>query len=457
MSRALFARAFADNLHALAPELEGGAPIVVACSGGLDSMVLLHLLCFETPFAEHAVVAHLDHAMREESGGDALWLAGVCRAWGVPLANERCSSPPRSEEEARAARYTFFDRVRSRFDALLLATAHHADDQAETVLFRALRGSGIDGLSGIARRRSDGIVRPLLPWTRDELETYAREVGLSWREDHTNTDPRFARNALRHVIIPSIEAAVAPGARGALVRLGASATVDREAWEQAIALLLEGMNVSRSGNSVEVDVTALAALAPALRTRVTRSLVEELEHRLDYDSTKRAVAFVEDGRSGTRIELGGGLEMARELDRIVLRRIDGTGPASEADRVLEIPSPIRGSGTAIVGGCPVHVEWAAHTAALAGGPVSAGEQERFSLEELDFPLRVRGRRAGDRIGLAAGTRPLKKVVLDARVPSSDRDALPILVDAADRVLWVPGVARSRAVSSTGRALTVRIG
>jgi tRNA(Ile)-lysidine synthase len=451
------AEAFENRLRVLAPEVDSGAPVVVACSGGLDSMVLLHLLLFKASSAERVAVAHLDHAMRDDSAGDALWLSGVCRAWNVELVVERCPSPPRSEDAARTARYSFFERVRSRFDSPLLATAHHADDQAETVLFRVLRGAGVDGLTGIAPRRPDGIVRPLLPWTREELETYADEVGLTWREDWTNVDTRFARNALRHVIIPRIESDVAPGARKALVRLGAAAAVDRRAWGEAIPLLLQAMNVHRTADSVELDVASLAALGRALRTRVTRSLVEDLEHRLDHDATTRAIEFVEKGRSGSRIELGGGIEMARDLDRLVLRRIDPKRPAVEPDRALEIPSAVRGSGDAVVGGRPVHVEWAAHAYALPGGPVTSAEEARFSLEELDLPLRVRGRSEGDRIGLAGGTRPLKKVLLEARIPSSGRDTLPILVDAADRVLWVPGVARSRVVSSKGRALTVRIG
>lgn len=463
--------AFGEHVATLAPEVESGDAIVVACSGGLDSMVLLHLLHFGTISARttgptlspRVVVAHLDHAMRSESAADARWLAGVCRAWGLELYSERCGVPPVSEDEARTARYAFFDDVRRSSGVSLVATAHHADDQAETVLFRAVRGSGIDGLAGILPRRADGVIRPLLPWTREELAAYARRVGLSWRDDTTNADLSFARNALRRRIIPDIEATVAPGARVALARLAAAAATDRDAWGEVLPILLERLDSERSATSVSVDLESLTGMGRSLRMRLLRALASEVGASLDYDATARAAAFVKSGRSGSGIDLGRGAVLSRELGRLVLTGPGpGSGLESEAvaaspDRTLEIPSPVRGSGEALLGGRAVHVEWAAHTAALVGGPVSSLEQARFSLSELDFPLRIRGRAEGDRIGLAGGTRPLKKVLLEARVPSSGRDSVPLLVDASDRILWVPGIARSRDVSSTGRALTVRIG
>src|SRR5690606_8586295 len=137
--------------------------VVVALSGGLDSVVLLHLLRFGT--ARTVCAAHFDHAMRSDSGADALWVSGLCRAWGVPLAAARAEDPPRSEAAARELRYAFLHAAAERFAADALATAHHADDQAETVLFRLARGTGLAGLAGIPARRGI-IARPLLAFTR---------------------------------------------------------------------------------------------------------------------------------------------------------------------------------------------------------------------------------------------------------------------------------------------------
>src|SRR5690606_16771359 len=119
---------------------------------------------------------------RDGSAGDALWARGLCAAWEVPLDVERLASTPRGEAEARAARYEFLRRVAEARGADLVATAHHADDQAETVLFRAVRGTGLKGLAGIAPL-GNGLVRPLLPLWRRDIERYARERGLAWRTD----------------------------------------------------------------------------------------------------------------------------------------------------------------------------------------------------------------------------------------------------------------------------------
>ena len=182
-----------DLLRRFIRELSGpedpqdGDSLLVALSGGLDSLVLLHLLRFGQglpSFRLHA--AHFDHRMRPGSEADSLWVKGLCQAWGVPLQKEEAISPPASEEEAREMRYEFLFRAREGCGARWLLTAHHADDQAETVLFRALRGTGLHGLSGIPRRREPGILRPLLSFTREELEDYAGLRGVRSREDPSN-------------------------------------------------------------------------------------------------------------------------------------------------------------------------------------------------------------------------------------------------------------------------------
>ncbi|HEX6037412.1 tRNA lysidine(34) synthetase TilS, partial [Longimicrobium sp.] len=129
------------------------AHVLVAVSGGCDSVALLHLLRFAADDAGLRVsAAHFDHAMRPGSEGDAAWVCGLCRAWGVPLMDARADIPPRTEAEARDARYAFLRRAQEACGAAFLATAHHADDQAETVLFRVLRGTGLGGLAGIPPR-----------------------------------------------------------------------------------------------------------------------------------------------------------------------------------------------------------------------------------------------------------------------------------------------------------------
>ncbi|HEX2080859.1 MAG TPA: tRNA lysidine(34) synthetase TilS, partial [Longimicrobium sp.] len=191
-----------------------GAHVLVAVSGGCDSVTLLHLLRFAADDGTLRITAaHFDHAMRPGSARDAAWVRGLCAAWQVPMVEARAETPPRTEAEAREARYAFLRRAQAQAGATHLATAHHADDQAETVLFRVLRGTGIRGLAGIPPRDGAGLVRPLLPFWRAEIVRYARAEGLCWREDPSNRGTGYARNRIRLQLLPAIEKHVAPGAR----------------------------------------------------------------------------------------------------------------------------------------------------------------------------------------------------------------------------------------------------
>lgn len=411
---------------------QASGPVVVAVSGGLDSCALLHLARFTLREPGYQwVAAHFDHGMRASSRDDAQWVSGLCRAWDVPVHAARAERAPTSEEEAREARYTFLEEVRARTGASLVLTAHHADDQAETVLFRLLRGSGSRGLRGIPHRRGPSIVRPLLDVWRAELLDYAEAVRLTWREDPTNRSEAFARNALRHRILPDVERLVAPGARRALVRLAELSRDEEAAWASVLPTLMGRLDPSDGEAGLSVDRAALVELHPAVRARVIRALAERLGVSLDRSATRVAVDFAASGASGRAIDLGGALTLGLELDRAVLGR---ALPAGE-ERVLRIEDAGPGSGAVVLAGAAIPVAWG------GDAPEHRLRTERFRLETLHFPLVVRSRRPGDRIRLSGGTKKVKKVLLESRIPPSERHRVPLVVDAEGRVLWVPGVAR----------------
>lgn len=424
---------------------EGGPDtIVVAVSGGLDSCALLHMLRFPddrsplpadvVPRSTRLVAAHFDHRMRPGSAADALWLRGLCAAWGIELVTATALQPPSSEAEARFARYAFLEDVRRASGARSVATAHHADDQAETVMFRLFRGTGPAGLEGVRRARADGVWRPLLDVWREDLLAYARRVGLGWREDPTNVELSFARNALRHRVLPEVEARVAPGARRALVRFAARAAHDEEGWESLLPGLIDALGPERGPDGVRFDRTGLLALHPAVRARVLRALARELGLTTGSEVTSLAVDFAASAESGRALDLGGSVALRRELDRLALIR-PTTGGVPD-DRSLVIPGAGAGSGHVLLAGRSVWVGW--------GRDVGAGAAfvERFPAETLRFPLTVRGWEDGDRIRTRAGTRKLKRVFLEARVPAPERRRVPVLTDGEGEVLWVPGVARA---------------
>jgi tRNA(Ile)-lysidine synthase len=435
-----------DRTGLLSPD----SPVVVALSGGLDSVVLLHLLRF--PARERVgpvTAAHLDHAMRPDSEADARWVAGLCRAWDVPLVSARMETPPASEAAARHARYAFLEEAAAAVGAgARIATAHHADDQAETVLFRLARGTGVRGLRGIAPRRGH-IVRPLLHFTRSELEAYAAAAGLAYRADPTNAELRFARNRIRHRVLPELERA-RPGATRSLAALADDARRVEAAWQDVVEAAARNVVVATEAGSPGGALLAgdrFLAYHPHLRVRLLRYLLRRHGAVPGRAGTRAALEFITSGRSGAALDLPGGVRLERDFDRV---RITGPAP-TPPDVPLEITGPEAGAGRAWVAGRELRVEWRG-SAGADGEVVEAG----VVVPEPRFPLTVRGRRAGDRIRLGYGTKKLKKLLAERRLDRHARSRVPVLVDGAGTVLWVVGVARAKGVGAAGDGLHIAV-
>jgi tRNA(Ile)-lysidine synthase len=425
-------RRFAEHLLELAP-LREGAAVVVACSGGIDSCVLLHLLRFTPELPPLRITtAHFDHGMRPGSAEDALWLRGLARAWGISARLGRADQPLSGEADARQARYRFLVEARADIGAHWLLTAHHGDDQAETVLFRILRGSGLKGLGGIPPVGPRGLLRPLLPFRRAHLEAYAARWNVPFREDPTNRSERYARNVIRHQILPRIEASVAPGARESLIRLARLARSDEAAWKSLMPSLLGGVLVESDPERTVLDLPALLTYHPAVRGRILREVSRRMGAVLGEAGTRSALEFTSSSASGRRHSLPGGLVLTREFDRLVLYRYRDLG----AEEALEIRGSGEGQSTFTMAGRTYLVTWAS-----SPGPEGAWA-EAFASDRLTFPLRLRGWIPGDRIRMRYGTKKLKKLFAEMQVPAGERSRRPVLADGRGEVIWVPGLARS---------------
>ncbi|HLM67901.1 MAG TPA: tRNA lysidine(34) synthetase TilS [Longimicrobium sp.] len=433
-----FAERFRRSLDGLGAR-GTGAHVLVAVSGGCDSVSLLHLLRFEADDPGLRVsAAHFDHGMRAGSERDAAWVRGLCRAWGVDLLEARARTAPRTEEEARDARYAFLRRAQAQCGATHLATAHHADDQAETVLFRVLRGTGIPGLAGIPPADASGLIRPLLPFSRAEIRRYARESGVAWRTDPTNALAGPARNRIRLRLLPYVERHLAPGARRSLARLAELAREDEAAWSAVLAPLLAETAREEDGALVLVR-ERLTSYDWTLRARVLRALLRRLGAAPDRAGTRMALQFISDAPSGRVLQLPGGVRITTEFGTARIERAPADPAKAPPDAPLTIPAEGDGEGRFVIGGRPGIARW-------TRGPAPGGDEDartvRIAADGARFPLVLRGRAPGDRIRTRAGTRPLKKVLGEARVPLRARRALPVLADADGAVLWVPGVARA---------------
>lgn len=410
--------------------LPPGTSLTLALSGGLDSTVLLDLVAgLAGRWGWTLSAAHFDHAMRPESGEDAAWVEALCRARAVPVAVGRADRRLRGEAEARAARYAFLHDARRRLGGAILVTAHQADDQAETVLLRLVRGSVPDGLAGVPARGGTAVARPLLPFWRRELEAYAAARGLAHREDPTNRRVRHLRNRMRHRWIPYLEAAAGGEVRRALVRLAAEARRGRGAWARRLDRAEGHVRPAKDGGRLVVAASRLAAYDEPTRAQLLRRWVGALGGELGRGALAEGLRFLLRRTSGGSVDLGGGVVLRREFDAWVLERAPGDEQAP-----LVVPSAAPGEGIATVGGRRYRVSW---------GPAArgSGTHATFGLQEIAFPVTVRARRPGDRIARAGGRRSLKRLFVDRGVPRSLRGRWPVAADAHG-VLWVPGVERA---------------
>ncbi|HEV8305256.1 MAG TPA: tRNA lysidine(34) synthetase TilS [Gemmatimonadales bacterium] len=403
---------------------------VVAVSGGADSVALLDLLHGVAPeLGLTLVVAHADHGIQSPSRQVAKSVSELAERYGLPFeTTELHLGPEATETEARRARYAWLREVQRRHGAAYLVTAHHRDDQIETVVLRALRGSAPAGLAGMARRGRGGLVRPLLPFTRGELAEYAAARGLPAHDDPANRDPRHLRSWVRTQLLPLLKDRLGPRVADDLRRLGRHAARDRRAWDRvlelATALDLQtrptGFDVAREGLRGYDDALAVALLRAAAR-RAGGGLV------LGPARARRIVALAR-RPSGRRVSLGAGWTAEVAFDRV---RVGRTPPRRAAQRVV----PVGEEGSAVFGA--FRIRW---------GPATAPARfERAAWTTwIDGPgWELRAPAAGDALVPLGGVgrRPLRRLLMDARVPRSERARYPV-VARGGTILWVPGICRS---------------
>ena len=409
----------------------GAAPAatcVLAVSGGADSLALLDLMHAVAPELGLAlVVAHADHGIQPDSGAAAETVRAVAARYGVSCeVGELRLGAAATETAARLARYGWLRAVQRRRQARFLVTAHHRDDQIETVLLRVVRGSAPAGLAGMAPRGAGGLVRPLLPFDRAALAAHAAARDLPARDDPANRDPRHLRSWVRTVLVPLLVDRLGGRVTDDLLRLGAHAARHRRAWD-GVLQLLPGLNLRASGSGFDVARDPLGRYDDAVAVEVLRAASRRAGLVL---GSRRALALVAlaRGQSGRRIELGEGWVADAAFERLVVARADAALP----------PAPAAPEGTTgTMGFGPFRVTWTAES-----GPARV---ERAAWRTWITPgeWTVRTWAPGDRFAPlgGAGHRQVRRLLAEARVPRAERGAWPV-VARGEAILWVPGVCRS---------------
>ena len=433
--------------------IRAGERVLAAVSGGADSVCLMHVL---HSLGFSIEVAHFDHQTRKsESTADAAFVCETAVRLFLPFHLESRDVPKEAraakrsfEEYARERRYDFLVRTAKAQGCAVIATGHHADDQAETILMRILRGTSPRGLAGIPPVRvEDGvrIIRPLIECTREEIAAYLREHEVPYRTDRSNVDPGHFRNRVRHELLPLLSREYNANVRDALLRLAEAQRDDADYLAAAAASAFEACTTQEGA----LDRHVFAHLHIAVQRRVLLMLA--WRHGVDggFDLVDAGARFVAKGPAGNCFDLGGGvlLRNARTITEIVTS--NAVAPDT-AEIVLEAPGLTHAFGRVFTVRYHDHVPDEALDRYCCRTSVRACRQV-FDADALGGTLTVRHRRPGDRftpLGMT-GARKLQDYFVDLGLSIAERDAQVILL-AEGRIAWIVG----RAISAHG-AVTPR--
>jgi len=439
-----------------------GDRIAVAVSGGADSVALLLLLrdLARELGSEVAGLIHVNHGLRgADSDADESFCRALAARLGLAVEVHRADVAGLArtrhvsiEAAARLARYDWFPMAAQRLGASVVATGHTADDQAETVLLRLLRGSGARGVSGIRIKR--GIyVRPLLHCRRRALRAWLEDMGQGWREDTSNADVRVPRNRLRHQVMPGLED-LAPGAVMALARYAALAA-DDEAYLTAVAEESKP-GIFFSEKEARLGISDLDA-PPAIARRMIRIVAEKVVpgRTLSLKHVEAVRRLAATDKPGSRLDLPGLLvqktgSALRFSEAPTLMRNQSQPWMAWPERLLLSPGSVDLPEVGLTlearpaTSAPSAVSKTSGSAARPGpGPAW---QVSIRAASVTPSLIVRNRRPGDRfqpLG-APGRRKLQDVLVDRKIPRTERDGLPIVTTLTGEILWVAGVAVAEA-------------
>ena len=427
--------------------------LLVAVSGGVDSVVLLHALQSVSVQLELTLeVAHLDHQIRPESTSDADFVRNLCREWGITCHIDICDVPALAEQDkislemaGRNTRREFLQRIAEQVNAQQIVFAHHRDDQVETFMLRLLRGSGQSGLT--AMRVLQGFWwRPLLNCSREQILAYARQHQLNWVEDKSNSDPAFLRNRLRTQIIPQL-LDINPQFTARIVVLTQQFQLEENYWQEQVEQQFEDLVVSRN-DGLRLDRAALLKIHPALRIRILREALRQIRgdlQRIEAVHLQAIENLLTGQRSQAQLDLPG-CWVARRYQTLWIRDVAPELP-KPFDLLLPIPGELELPDGRIL-----------RTSIQSELEGESSHTTEYSLAGLELPLRIRSWKAGDRfepLGMG-GHKRLKQYFSDNRVESEARLQAPLLVNG-EEILWIAGLRRScHAVAGHDKGMSLRV-
>jgi len=453
--------------------------VVVGVSGGPDSMALLHLLLAANHTLEWQLqlhLAHLDHGLRgEESAQDAAFVRAAadsldlsCTIEAQNVADLAEAESLGIEEAARQARYAFYQRVCLQTGNKIVAVGHHADDNAETILHRVVRGTGLRGLAGIPRKRALAagspitVIRPLLTMSRSNILEYLADEGIAYREDRTNEDNELVRNRLRNVVLPQLERDINPHVREALTRLGEQAQWLVEFLRETVHRTFETLIISRTDQVLTLNADTLLRKSRIVQTELVRLAYVSFElgeQDLTFAHVVSVLDLLADPASGKQIKLPKGMTVEKRYGQLTFSL-----PSDEPRESVAAEIAIHVPGRTVLPIRRLAIECTIEKVEPADIPklrrAGSRMEEYVDYDAVKGPLVVRTKRPGERffpLG-APGSKKLADFLADNKVDPKQRDRVAVLCDHLGPV-WVIGHRiddRVKLTELTRRVLHVRV-
>lgn len=450
--------------------VSAGEKVVVAVSGGPDSVCLLHLLKSlfpDRPLQLH--VAHLNHGLRPESREEARFVEVLSRKWDLPFTGKTLNATeyPKKESvqvEARRLRYHFLREVARHFGAKWIALGHQADDQAETFLMRILRGSGVTGLSGIPAMRDNAIIRPLLDCTRGEIMAELSRQGISFMRDSSNKKTVYQRNRVRHHLIPILQS-YNPKIKANFCRETVLLRDENDFIEQSLSTILPSLEITIHDSSVVFKTEKIAALHPALQRRALRTSLAHLG-KPDFKTIEiiRQQMILE----VREMKLSLPQSLVAERRGMVLQitkmerpyRIKSVWPEIKEQILHEITDSISNTNIDLrEWEIRLKVSLTPKRETRGFSPALSTCIASFDFDNISLPLSIRSWRPGDRFvpfGMHGHRKKLQDFFMDHKIKKSERHRKPLLC-SREGILWVLGLRideRFCVTKDTSRILTV---
>jgi|Deesub1362B_J571_1020462.scaffolds.fasta_scaffold00082_82 tRNA(Ile)-lysidine synthase len=436
--------------------LFGGERIMVGLSGGPDSVCLLHILKELSPSFRLGLMAlYVDHGLRpEETAKEIEFCKEVCKGLGVEFFIKSVDTRGYAEEHslsiqeaARRLRYWMFEQTALEAEADRIATGHNADDQAETVVMRLLRGSGMKGLGAIPPVRGK-VIRPLLEVQRQEIEQYLTARGIQWLTDSSNLSDKYLRNRIRKELMPVLKR-FNPKIVETLCRTAALLREENEYIEARVNSALMKLISRRTDKKVELFLAPLENMERVILRRALRRAIDETKglRGIGFEHIEEIIDMIQSAPTGARLYLPRGIRVIKGYSTLI---ITAERPQKLSEYVLQVPGEtvLKEAGLVLISSISEKVE----------GYGDGKTEAVFDLDTLSFPLKIRPRKEGDFFyPFGFGKRKkLQDFFVDEKVPKEERDTVPILT-SEDKIVWVVGYRtdeRFKVTSSTRRVLRI---